>query len=286
MGPHVVKELQAKNYEVFCINRSGYHPYGGQAYKWDRDSSDDLGIILNDHADFVLIDMIPFTAVHAGNLILALNGKQVKMIAVSSIDVYAAYNVLHNLSEKIQNVPLLEDSELRDRLSFQGAKYDKLNIEKIYWSYFDQCSILRMPAIYGLPDKRRIEDIFTELYQTRKISIKKEYAEWRFSRSSNVNCAYAISLCVDHESKEIFNVSEKYSYSELEWRLIIAKAMGIIPDIDYNDNVPIPYNCNVKQHWVVDSSKIRNRLGYYEKYDTEKTILDVVNSFLLRRSQH
>ena len=279
LGPTLVHELECAGKEVVCANRSGKHPANGRAEAIDRNSFDDLKRIFRKYSTFTLVDMIPYTARQAALLIEALEGKQPKMIAVSSIDVYQAYNNLHpqgRIILNLQEVPLHETCSLRDRLSFQGIEYDKLNVEHIYWSYFDVCTVLRMPAIYGLPDTSRVERYYEALADQREITLHSGLAKWRFSRSLNTNCAYAVALSLGREQREIFNVAEKRHYTELEWCELIAELMCVEARVRIDDTSPIPFNMNTDQHWIVDSSRIREVLGYEEKYCPKSGLEEVI----------
>lgn len=209
------------------------------------------------------------------------------MVAVSSIDVYQAYNNLHpqgRLVSQLQSVPLDEKSVLREQLSFQGLEYDKLNVEHTYWSYFDSCSILRMPAIYGLPDTSRIEGYFRSLVNDQEIQLNTSLSQWRFSRSLNTNCAHAVALCVGKTHREVFNVAEPHHYSEIEWCEHIASLLGVPAKIKLDSTLAIPYGMNTQQHWTVDSRKIRSMLGYAEKYDTDIGIQKVLEELHIAES--
>lgn len=278
-GPTVVNELEGAGKEVICINRSGKHPFGGRAVVCNRDSYAELRQVFRKFSAFSLIDMIPYTARQAALLIEALEGKQPHSTVVSSIDVYQAYNNLHSQGkpvESIQAVPLDESSALRDRLSFQGIEYDKLNVERIYWSYFDGCAILRMPAIYGLPDTSRVSHYFQALIEQRKIVLTRSLADWKFSRSLNLNCAHAIALGSMSEKHEIFNVAEQQHFSEAEWCELIARLMGVEALIGIDNTAPVPFGMNTQQDWIVDSNKIRSILGYTEKYSVEDGLKKVL----------
>jgi nucleoside-diphosphate-sugar epimerase len=278
MGPHLVRELAAQNLETICINRSGVHPLGGTAYACDRNIFSQIKDIFAQHEDYVLFDMVPYTAMQAGIVIHALNGKKPPMVCASSCDVYEAFNVLHRYSTTLQPTPLTEISPLRDRLSFQGSGYDKLNVEHIYFSYFESCAIVRLPAIYGLPDRHRIEDCLKK-FEKQEVRIHPDFASWRFCRSSNRNCAFGMALCVKNQGRHAYNLAEPYTYSESEWMQKIFSLAHIQAAIIHDENEIIPHQANPAQHLVCDSAKIRQQLGYWEKYDTDQTILEVIEKY-------
>ncbi|MEM1111635.1 MAG: hypothetical protein AAGI11_06985 [Pseudomonadota bacterium] len=269
LGPSTVSELEDMGREVICVNRSGVNPSGGDAVRADRDSFDELKRVFGRFDSFTLIDMIPFTARQAALLTEALAGKQPAFTAVSSIDVYQAYNVLHRHDESahaVQDTPLFEYSALRERLSFQGVAYDKLNVERIYSAYFNGVSALRLPAIYGLPDTSRVERYVEALRLSSHVELNPGYAQWRFSRSLNTNCAYAIALAAASKRAGVYNVAEEEHYTEAQWCSLIAQHMGIEPTIVLDEAEPVPMGIDTRQHWIVDSAKIREELGFTEKY--------------------
>lgn len=280
LGPFLVRELESLGHEVICLNRRGIHPTGGKALKVNRESKCELNQAFSKVGQFSLIDMIPYTAADAGSLLQALDGAQPRLTAVSSIDVYAAYNVLHKAVsfDQKQHVPLRESDKMRDRLCFQGVAYDKLNVEKIVWSYFNECSILRMPAIYGLPDKDRISRYAIPILNDEKIVLNPRFAAWRFSRSLNANCAYAIALATSHPGRDVFNVAERVSYSEIEWCQRIAAIANRPANIILDDSAAIPSNIETDQDWIVCSEKIRQKLTYIERYETEAGIEQVLQA--------
>lgn len=101
MGPAVVRELEELGKNVVCINRTGNHPTEGVGFAADRNSTEDLRRVFQKFDSFTLIDMIPYTALQAASLLAALDGQQPKLVAVSSIDVYQAYNNLHSQGKPV-----------------------------------------------------------------------------------------------------------------------------------------------------------------------------------------
>lgn len=281
MGPHVIHELSLVGIEVICINRSGIHPNGGQAIGADRNDYSAIKSVLASFDDYTLIDMVPYTARQAAIITDAIRGKKVALIAISSIDVYQAYNNLHprgEQSETLQPLPLKEDDRLRESVSFQGIDYDKLNVERIYRSCVKQCTILRMPAIYGLPDLSRVERYARALTNGEEIRINPEFATWRFSRAYNKNCAFAVSLAVRSKQPNVFNIAEPQDYSEQQWCRKLARLLNTDAKLVLDPGEAIPHNMNAQQHWIVDSTRIRRVLGYYEKYNAEEGLIKALDA--------
>lgn len=282
MGPSLVHQLVEAGDEVHCINRSGTHPGNGNAFACDRADENKLCDILHSIQPELLIDMIPYTAKEATSLSGIIRKTGTPLIAISSIDVYKAYNVLHKIiAPKYQKCPLKEDDALRTKLSFEGLTYDKLNVERIYLEALEDVTIFRMPAIYGWPDTSRIAHyVDFMLHNSRPMPIHPEYCNWKFSRALNKNCAFAISLAKNLKGHHIYNVAEEKTHTEKEWFAKIASYLNWEYGTVADASTPIPYNSDPKQDWFVSSKKIRNELGFYEKYDPEIELSNTIHRYL------
>lgn len=286
MGPSLVNELIEQGDEVHCINRSGLNPKNSNAYQCDRNNENKLSGILTSIKPNLLIDMIPYTSEQAESLSKIVRKLDIPLIAISSIDVYKAYNILHRtVTASYQECPLKENSELRKKLSFQGKDYDKLNVERIYLRELKDVTIYRMPAIYGLPDTSRIEPYVDYILNNSKpIPLNSGLLKWKFSRSLNTNCAYAISLGKNLIGKNIYNVSEENPHTEESWFLKIASYLKWDFGIEVNETIETPYNIDTKQNWYVSSNKIRNELGYYEKYNPDIELMNTIKGYIKNKT--
>ena len=287
MGPSLVQQLVEAGDEVCCINRSGVNPVNTNAMACDRHDEHKLRDILSTIRPDLLIDMIPYTAKEARSLSTLIRKTGTPLLAISSIDVYKAYNVLHKtIAPNYQACPLKEGDELRTQLSFEGLTYDKLNVERIYLETLKNVTLFRMPAIYGWPDTSRIAHYVDFMLQnSRPMPIHPGYLNWKFSRALNKNCAFAITLAKTLTGQHIYNVAEEKTHTEQEWFAKIASHLhweyGTVADA----STPIPYNLDPKQHWFVSSEKIREELGFYEKYDPETELSNTIQMYLDSREK-
>jgi len=273
MGPSVVKQLREEAETVYCINRSGKDPESlNNAYSCDRNDKTNLNSVINIIKPDLIIDMIPFTEEQAITLSSITKNSGIPVIAISSIDIYKAYNILHRtINSSYQEYPITEDAELRKELSFQGKAYDKLNVEKVYLNDMKDITILRLPAIYGWPDTSRIKHYVDHmLIKAEPIKLNPGFSKWRFTRSLNLNCAFAITCAREIMGQSIYNVGELESHTEEKWFSLIAEHLNWKYGIEKDSNIETPYNIDTNQQWVVCSNKIRNELGYYEKFDVVK----------------
>lgn len=279
MGPHLVREAETAGHSAICFNRRGNHPHGGDAIKGDR--NDETGLrdaILSREVDMI-IDMIPYTEEQAISLGRILQEFKLPLIACSSVDVYRAYNILHRTEPPPYiKCPIKESDELRSSLSIEGKAYDKLNVEKQYLSLNVDVSIFRLPAIYGWPDQRRIKEYVDQIRNEGTVKMHPEEVNWRFSRSFNKNCAYAISLGIGCSGNHVYNVAEPIHYTEEEWCRIIGRHLGWEGEIVYDESIEL--NGDGNQEYFVDSELIRNELGYYEKYDCDEGLRRNIDKYL------
>ncbi len=127
IGPSLVEQLVNLNHEIICINRTGINPISDLAIKCDRNNKIQLEkALVNCKAD-LLIDMIPFITKQAKDLSEILDKLNIPLIAISSIDVYQAFNIIwKTVTVDYQKCPIKENGALRQKLSIQGKSYNKL----------------------------------------------------------------------------------------------------------------------------------------------------------------
>ena len=146
-------------FDVHTITRTGPQILCERAHIAYRGNKGALLELLRKVKPDVIVDMIPFIQEEATLLITALTtlGTAIPVIALSSIDVYAAYANLHRTETvAIQQRPITEDMALRTQLGPEGKAYDKLSVEYTYTKQLKSVCILRLPAIYGWPDTTRV----------------------------------------------------------------------------------------------------------------------------------
>lgn len=72
---------------------------------------------------------------------------------------------------------------------------------------------------------------------------------------------------VGRRGQNIYNVAEEDLLSMEQWCREIWRAMGVVGKVVYEELEEIPATTNLRQHWFVDTSKIRTELGYRETVD-------------------
>jgi len=281
IGPHVIRELFENNVKsIHTITRSGKNYYCEHSHSADRQDQAALQKIISKFKPDALIDMMPFSAADARILVATLSklNYTIPVIAVSSIDVYAAYASLHETEKlPLQQCPITESMQLRKNLGPEGSTYDKLSVESIYRSNLQNACILRMPAIYGWPDCTRVSNYVDQMLDKKsKIHIESLQADWKFSRCLHKNAAHAIVLATLARLSGIhaYNVAEEEVFTEREWIQKLATLCGWKGSIIETECGPT--SANWRQHFYVTSKKIRTELGYSEKYSPIEGLADTV----------
>jgi nucleoside-diphosphate-sugar epimerase len=141
-------------------------------------------------------------------------------------------------------------------------------------------TVLRLPMIYGPGDRlHRFWPMLKRMDDHRPVIVLAEsVAAWRGPRGyvENVAAAIALAAASERATGRIYNVGEADSFTELEWARLIAAAAGwtgqfvVVPDDETPPAVRIPGN--LRQHWVVDTTRIRAELGYREPVAREEAI--------------
>jgi nucleoside-diphosphate-sugar epimerase len=219
-----------------------------------------------------------------------------RVVALSSGDVYRACGVMHGSEEGgLQALPLTESSELRTNLqTYPPAQierlksvfgwlddaYDKISVERAVLNTAGlPGTVVRLPMVYGPGDPlRRVGSVLDRLNGSELIVFERRHAAWRAPRGYVENVAEAVALAATTDVAEgrIYNVAEPDALSELEWAQEIAAAIGWAGRFETVDAENAPPDLlvpgNLDQHWVVDSTRIRQELGYRERVPRNEAI--------------
>ena len=277
IGPHVI--LGLRGHVVTALTRSGKRLLTETNRAGNRHSPDDISAAIRASSPDLIIDMIPFTRQGAQALVDAVATTQTTapVIALSSIDVYAAFGRLHGTEHAAPQPHLLdEDAALRQMPGPDGDAYDKTGIEAVYRDALPELTILRMPVVYGWPDCTRVKDYLDPMLDgAQTVTIAQDVMPFQISRTSHQNAAAAVicAALARQRGQHIFNVADPVAMTELQWAQQIAQVIGWAGDIiagpPHGYAAPIP-------HIVVDTAKIRRELGYVEPHDPAIALRDNV----------
>jgi len=293
IGPDVLKQLNAKGHEVILFNDG----------RLQVDVSSCKEHVVGDLKRFpeykevfkrlapeiVLEDMFHFSREDAYAVINTLKGIAHRIVAISGTDVYRAYGMLFGMEAgNLEPVPLTEESTLRVN-TFPGMEEnDKLTVEKAIMSDPDMPgTILRLPPVYGPRSQMHRMYFYLKRMDDKRpaIALSNDMATWRWSHGYVENIAAAIAMAATDEraTGRIYNLSDTESTSTIEWVLKIAKAADwdgevvVVSDTRLVEVSPFALmKINAYQDITVDSTLIREELGYTEHVSGEEALMQTV----------
>jgi nucleoside-diphosphate-sugar epimerase len=293
IGPPLVRQLAATGHDISVLHRGNAHV--------------DLPVerILGDRRDLpalrpkadVVIDLILSSGAQAQTLMDTFRGLARRVVAASSIDVYRACGVLHGSEDgPLEPVPLTEESPLRTKLQtyppeqirmlqqvfgWLDDEYDKIPVERAVLGDPElPGTVLRLPMVYGPGDHlRRFHPVVKRIEDGRPaILFQGSFAQWRSPRGyvENVAAALALAALSERAAGRVYNVAERPAFTELEWTRKIADAArwrGKLVVLSKEKTPPhLLFPGNAAQHWEVDSTRIRDELGYREPVPLDEAI--------------
>lgn len=291
-GPYTVRRLVEIGHEVYVFHRGKSNaplPSSVRRIIGDYARLPDYAEEFRRIAPDVVVDMICYTEAAAQTTLQTLRGLTQRVVTISSEDVYRAYGRLHRTEPGPPDpIPLTEESPLRERLSIHGEAYDKIAVERVMGSAPElPCTILRFPAVYGPRDTlHRFYPYLKRMDDGRPvILLEAEWADWRWSRGYVENVAQATLLAVTEKraAGRIYNVAEPDAPTEAEWIERIAAITGWKGEIvrvsretlatpDEALPLQLKKTNDLSQHWVVDTSRIREELGYSEETPRDEAL--------------
>ena len=310
IGPHVVMCLHHIGHQVTVLHRGQTeadlppgvkHIHCPMLSFDDRRALADLRDDLKQLALDVVLDMIPTTEQTARAVMSVFRGIARRVIAISSQDVYRAYGKLMGIESGPEELlPLTEDASLRQRLyPYRGESprdpadpkrwlddYDKILVERVVLSDPDlPGTVLRLPMVYGPGDSQhRLFEYLKRMDDNRPvIPLEEGWATWRWTRGYVENIAAAITLVVmdERSTGRTYNVGENDALSMFEWVSQIGQAAGWKGQVIVVSKSFLPAhlssNGDPGQHLVVDTTRIRNDLGYDETISRDEALQRTVS---------
>lgn len=245
----------------------------------------------------VVVDLILSSGEPARDLMQVMAGIARRVIALSSMDVYRAWGVVHESEPgPLEPLPVTEESRLRtvrrlyspetihmmkNIFTWVDESYDKIAVEEVVMNSANVSgTILRLPMVYGPGDRlHRLFPLLKRIADGRPaVILADDLAAWRGPRGYVDNVAHAIACAATSEKSagRIYNVCEEPTYSELEWQKMIARQANwsgkfvVMPRDRTPSHLLQPGNAG--QHVVVSSERIRAELGFGEVVAVEEAI--------------
>jgi nucleoside-diphosphate-sugar epimerase len=281
IGPYAVRRLAGAGHEVTVFHRGRTEaelPEGVGRILGDRRRLEDHADELRSFGPEVVLDMVPMNERDARGVVEVFGGVARRVVAISSEDVYRAYDIVRGVAPGPPDpVPLSEDASLRERLypyEREGIEeYEKILVERVVMGDPDLSgTVLRLPAVYGPGDhQHRLFDYVRRMDDGRPaILLAEGMAGWRWTHGYVEDVASAIALAVNDEraAGRVYNVGEAEPLPWAEWVRELGRAAGwdgevvAVPE----DRLPkhLDWGLNTEQQWFVDTTRIRRELGYRE----------------------
>jgi len=295
IGPAVVDELLGGGHSVTVFNRGNSElklPAEVKVVTGDRRDPDYDTAILKAAKPDAVVDMCCITADDAFWLSGVFNGHCGRLVLVSSCDVYRAYGRLIGTEPgEPDDVPLTEDSPLREkRYPYRGEEpradddprrilddYDKIPAEEhILGLESIEGVVTRLPMVYGPRDyQRRFWPYLSQMTaENGEIQLSERQAQWGDCRAFVGDVAHGIALAATHPSAHdsAYNIAEESNECLGDWVRRIATAVGWHGEVRFDGEVAEEDTTFYEQHLSIDSSRIRNELGYHELKPVEERI--------------
>jgi nucleoside-diphosphate-sugar epimerase len=300
IGSPLLTELRRFGHQLAILHRrAGADSVGAEVVRilGDRNRLSDYRNELHRFSPDVIIDLILSSGEQARQLMDISHELTRRVVAISSMDVYRAWGVLHGAeSGSLEPLPLTEDSPLRtfrrlyppetvkmlqNVFAWLDEHYDKIAVEE---AIMDDPAIpgtvLRLPMVYGPGDPlHRFFPLLKRFADGRSfILLADDLAAWRGPRGYVENVAHAIALAAtsDQATGRIYNVCEEPTLSELAWQTKIGHQLKwpgkflVLPRERTPRHLLQPGNA--AQHVVASSERIRTELGYKEPIGIEEAI--------------
>ncbi len=310
LGPKVLQTFLQQGHEVAVFHRGQTVvdlPAGVRTIKGERSQ---LTLAKSEFSSFgpdVVLDLINSSQGQAQQLIEVCRGVTPHVVTLSSCDVYQAFDVfLGRSQDALQPVPLTETSALRHQFflfkdmnveqlpSWVDHFYEKIHAEEVVMNDPEiKGSILRLPMVYGPGDvQRRFGLIVKELQTSKEIVLDEETAQWQGCWGFIDNIVEAIRLVVTHPKAvgQIYHVADATNLTGIDivqrlseaanWQGEIRVTKEKHPKTNLRKVLRIE-TLNPAQYLCLDSSKIRQELGFQEPV-SEKAAFQATYDYLVK----
>jgi len=287
VGSYVTCQLIAQGHQIALLHRgsnTANQPDSVLHFYGTRNQLTGFKAEFERFAPDVVLDIIPYTEAQAQDVVQVFSGCTQRIVAISSGDVYRNYEGLQGQSSHSPDpIPLTEDAPLRETrypyrnlegLDFEYKQdYDKILVEQVLMNHSAlPCTILRLPAMYGLGDRQhRFLPYLQQMFaQQSVISLEQGQAHWQFTHGYVENIAAAITLAVtdSRATGRVYNLGEASTPTLLERIQRLGNLMnwnGKVITRPKNQLPPhLQMNLQWQYHLTIDTTRFREELGYVE----------------------
>jgi nucleoside-diphosphate-sugar epimerase len=280
VGAAIVEELSEAGHELLIVHRGEHEPDDlpeADHLHADRSDLPHLRAAVDDFGPEAVVDTYAMSAASA-EAALASVGDDVRLLVLSSMDVYRAYGSLL-AGVETDAIPIDETAPVREqRYPYRGhprygtmdiaEHYDKLDVEDAYLRR--EATVCRLPVVYGERDPQRREEPILRRVRARRNRIPTGEGSFVWTRGYVRDFAGGVRLALESEATigEVLNLGESRTWSMGLWaRHVLEVAGGEARFVRVSDEL-LPEDLSllghVSQNLLVDSSKARDLLGWTE----------------------
>ena len=273
IGRAIVEELAAAGHSLLIVHRGKLEPADMPAVQHLHVERTELASHRHELAAFkpdAAIDCRALTRADAEMVLEALPGG-VRLVVISSIDVYRAFGAL-NQDRETDPVPLDETSAVRPtRYPYRDLmpgmeQYDKLDVEDIYLPR--GATSVRVPMVYGEHDYQLREEFLLRRVRAGRDRIPFGSGSWLTCRGYVRDIARAVHLVLKTPAAagEVLNLCEDRTYSMRMWSRMILDAARSTAELVRVPDELLPEDLKptgtMSQHIAVSAQKARSMLGW------------------------
>jgi nucleoside-diphosphate-sugar epimerase len=278
IGAAIVEELVAHGHELLVVHRGEHEPADLPEVDHlhaDRQDLPHLRGPVDEFGPEAVVDNCAYSAADAETALAAI-GDDVRLLVVSSMDVYRAFGAVLAGTET-DPLPVDETSPVRpERFPYRGRPhpspdadtYEKLDVEAAYLAR--AATVCRLPMVYGERDHQRREEPILRRVRAGRAAIPSGSGTWLWTRGYVRDVAAGIRLALESEATvaEVLNLGEARTWSMGLWARHVLEAAGSEAELVRVPDVLLPDDLQalgtISQHLLVDSGKARDLLGWTE----------------------
>ena len=273
IGRAAVEELVSAGHDVLVVHRGTLEPDDMPTVEHlhaDRASLREHAAALAGFRPQAALDCRALTRADA-QVALSSLPPGIRLVVISSIDVYRAFGSLHE-GRETDSVPIDEDSPVRrERYPYRGKlpgydEYDKLDVEDVYLAA--GATSLRLPMVYGEHDYQRREEYILRRVRAGRKRIPFGAGNWLPCRGYVRDIANGIRLALESDVARglPLNLCEDRTHSVHLWsHMILAAAQSEAVLVRVPDAV-LPPDLEAtgasQQHILASSRRARDLLGW------------------------
>ena len=273
IGRAIVEELAAAGHDLLIVHRGNLEPADMPKVEHLHVERAELAAHRQELAGFrpdAAIDCRALTRADAEMVVEALP-PGLRLVVVSSIDVYRAFGALNQESET-DPVPLDESSAVRpNRYPYRGTipdmeQYDKLDVEEVYLPLGG--TSVRLPMVYGEHDYQLREEFILRRVRAGRDRIPFGSGSWLASRGYVRDIARGVHLVLKTPAAagQVLNLCEDRTYSMRMWSLMILESAGSKAELVRVRDDALPEDLKatgtLSQHIAASAQKARSMLGW------------------------